>query len=353
MVRMPPEPSIIRSTLRALLHPRRLVPLLLVSASLVVAQASYSQDPLAVPLAIVMCLAFVIVAPVSWRVLFPERLDLRHGGVRLVLYGAIGTGVVLSLGMVVPGLTGMGRTLMTAPASVGVSLALFLVGGFGLGRDIWLERSLAHAEARVDLLAREAEAAQLLALRSHLDPHFLFNTLNAIAEWCREDGEVAERAVMQLSAMLRTVLAGVRAAAWPLAEELALIDTLFALHQLRDPDRFQLVRKLPAPLPAVDVPPMLLLPLAENAIKHGPATRHVGAIELSVDTQDDGRLRITLRNAGPYRGPRLGGNGLAIVERRLALAYEGRAMLKIARDGDATVAEVTLPAAGGLSGART
>ena len=43
-----------------------------------------------------MCLSFVVVAPVSWRVLFPERLDLRHGGVRLILYGAIGAGVVLS-----------------------------------------------------------------------------------------------------------------------------------------------------------------------------------------------------------------------------------------------------------------
>jgi two-component system sensor histidine kinase AlgZ len=261
--------------------------------------------------------------------------------------------VVLSLGMVVPRLTGMGRTLMTAPSSVVVSLALFLVGGFGLGRDIWLERSLAHAEARADLLAREAEAAQLLALRTHLDPHFLFNTLNAIAEWCREDGEVAERAVMQLSAMLRTVLAGVRASTWPLSEELALLDTLFALHRLRDPDRFQLARRVPSPLPAVEVPPMLLLPLAENAVKHGPAAGHAGPIELTVGTDAAGRLRIALRNPGPYRGPRPGGNGLAIVERRLALAYDGRAMLRVAGDGDATIAEVTLPLSAGVPGATT
>ena len=88
-----------------------------------------------------------------------------------------------------------------------VCLALFLVGGWGLARDIWFERRLARAEAQVVGLAREAERAQLMALRTHLDPHFLFNTLNAIAEWCRQDGETAERAVLQLSAMLRTVLA--------------------------------------------------------------------------------------------------------------------------------------------------
>ena len=154
----------------------------------------------------------LVVAPVSWRVLFPNGLDLRHGGVRLILYGAIGAGVVLTVGVVVPRVFGIGRTLLTAPSSVTVCLALFLVGGWGLGaRHLARAASLERSEARASTLAREAERAQLLALRSHLDPHFLFNTLNAIAEWCREDGEVAERAVLQLSAMLRTVLEGVHA----------------------------------------------------------------------------------------------------------------------------------------------
>ena len=179
----------------------------------------------------------------------------------------------------------MGNTLLTAPTG-GRSLALFLVGGWGLGRDMWLENQLARAEARATLLAREAEGAQLLALRSHLDPHFLFNTLNAIAEWCREDGETAERAVMRLSAMLRTVLAGVRASTWPLAEELALLDTLFELHRFRDPDRVRVTRRLPDPLPDVSVPPMLLLPLAENAVKHGPAAGHAGEIVLTAHATD-------------------------------------------------------------------
>ena len=60
---------------------------MLLSASLVVAQGNYSRDPFAIPLGIAMCVAFVIVAPVSWRVLFPDRVDLRHGGIRLILYG--------------------------------------------------------------------------------------------------------------------------------------------------------------------------------------------------------------------------------------------------------------------------
>ena len=168
------------------------------------------------------------------------------------------------------------------PSSVVICLALFLVGGWGLARDIWLESSLVRSEARAAALAREAERAQLLALRSHLDPHFLFNTLNAIAEWCRDDGEIAERAVLQLSAMLRAVLEGVHAPTWSLREELALVDTLFALHGLRDPQRVRLVRRVPDPLPDVAVPPMVLLPLAENAVKHGVGAGHTGEVVLEV-----------------------------------------------------------------------
>jgi two-component sensor histidine kinase len=340
-----PEPSIIRATLRALLKTRRLAAILVVSSALVVAQANFSRDPLAVPLGVLMCFLFVVVAPVSWRVLFPEaRLDLRHGGVRLVLYGAIGAGVVFSVGVVVPRVLGMGRTLLTAPSSVLVCLALFLVGGWGLARDIWLESSLRRSEARAAALAREAERAQLLALRSHLDPHFLFNTLNAIAEWCRDDGETAERAVLQLSAMLRAVLEGVHAEAWSLREELALVDTLFALHGLRDPERVRLVRRVPDPLPEVAVPPMLLLPLAENAVKHGAAAGHGGDVVLEVEpARADGTLVVRLDNAGAFAGRRPGGLGLAMVERRLALAYDGRASFRIAAAGARTVAEVAFP----------
>jgi hypothetical protein len=345
------EPSIIRVTLRALLEPRRLLPIVLVSASLVAAQGSLSHDPLAIPLGVAMCAVVVAVAPVSWRVLFPERIDLRHGGIRLILYAAIGVGVVLTIGVVAPKELDMGRTLLTAPPGLLVSLAVFLVAGGGLARDIRLEKRLAHAEARAATLAREAERTQLLALRSHLDPHFLFNTLNAIAEWCREDGETAERAVLQLSAILRAVLAGVRAPAWSLAEELALVDTLFALHRLRDPDRMQIQRSAPDPLPEVRLPPLLLLPLAENAVKHGPAAGHRGTIQLDVrPAAANGQLVIALGNPGPYAGRRAGGTGLEMVERRLALAYDGAASLRIARKGEGTLVEVVLPLAGPLPG---
>jgi two-component system sensor histidine kinase AlgZ len=155
-------------------------------------------------------------------------------------------------------------------------------------------------------------------------------------------------------AMLRTVLAGVQSPTWPLAEELALLDTLFALHRLRDPDKLRLVRHLPDPLPDVHVPPMLLLPLAENSVKHGPAAGHRGDIVLDVQTSAaDGHLVISLANPGRYTGRRVGGTGLEIVERRLALAYDGQAMFTIAAVDDRTIVELTLPLSGPAHGGTT
>ena len=62
--------------------------------------------------------------------------------------------------------------------------------------------------------------AKLANVEAALQPHFLFNTLNAIAEWCRADGAVAEKAIVQLSSMLRTMMTGIQSTTWPLAKEL-------------------------------------------------------------------------------------------------------------------------------------
>ena len=133
----PPEPSIIRSTLRALLNPRRLIPIVLVSASLVVAQGSYSARPVRDPaghrdVRRVRHRRAGVVARVVPR---PRRLPprrhppdpLRHD--RAPAWSGRWASWCR-------GVLGMGHTLLTAPTSVVVCLALFLVGGFGLGRDI-------------------------------------------------------------------------------------------------------------------------------------------------------------------------------------------------------------------------
>jgi two-component system sensor histidine kinase AlgZ len=338
-------PSVARHTLRALARPRRLVPILLVCAPLLLAQHRFSVDPRAVPLGALTCALFVLVAPLSWRVLLPPGLSGGQVAWRMALYLTLGLGVMLTVGVAIPILLGIGYTFLTERYSLAVACALFVVGGWGLARDIEMEDSLSRERARAENLQRAAEAAQLLALRSHFDPHFLFNTLNAIAEWCREDGAVAEAAILQLSAMLRTVLEGVKATAWPLERELELARTLFALHLLRDAGLFRLTVEVPRELNAVPVPPMLLLPLAENAVKHGPAAGHRGELRLTARRTGD-EVVVVLENPGPYRGPRDGSDGLPTLRRRLQLAYDQRARLTLEPVGDRTRAILVFPAGG-------
>ncbi|HET6282272.1 MAG TPA: histidine kinase [Polyangia bacterium] len=340
-----PPSSILRRTWRALLEPRRLAAVVLVSAALLLAQANFGGDPLAIPLGAAMCLAFVLVAPVSWRVLFPYGPQRGQLAVRLTLFAAVGTAVVLVVAMVAPEVLGMEPTLLTLREGKIISLALFLVGGWGLARDIDFDDRLRAAEDRAAESARAAERAELLALRAHLDPHFLFNTLNAIAEWCRQDGQVAERAVLELSSMLRAILAGVRAPAWPLRAELELVRALFGLYGLRDAALYQLEERMPDPLPNVTIPPLLLLPLAENAIKHGPAAGHRGPVILAISVDSAaGRLALSISNHGPWNGERPGGEGLRMVSKRIELAYAaGEATLTAGAVEDLTVVELTLP----------
>ncbi len=330
-------PPALADTLRALVHPRRAVPILLVSVPLVVIQDSLSAPAESWLIGALMCGVFLLVAPHLWRALGAAG---RVGG--LLAYAVLGLLVVAGVGVLVPAVLDVGPTFLTRPESLAVSAAMFWVGGWGLGRDIDLEADLHRSQARARVLAREAERARLLALRSHLDPHFLFNTLNAIAEWCHDDPRVAETALLRLSGMLRVVLEGTRARAWSLGRELALVEDLFELHGTRDPLRFRASIDVPDELRELPVPPLLLLLLAENAMKHGPGGGHEGEVTLRA-RRAGGQAFIELDNPGAFAGEREGGEGLPMVRRRLALAYGGEARFRIAAWGSRTLATLELP----------
>jgi two-component system, LytTR family, sensor histidine kinase AlgZ len=336
--------GVLRSTVRGLLAPRRAIPIALVVVPLTIIQDAYSRDPFAVPIALLMCGSFLLVGPFLWRALFPmDRQPKSPAIFRASIYAAVGACLVLGVGRVLPDLVGAGRTFLTTRPSLAVCVALFWVGGWGLARDIDLEEHLRRERARAEALSREADHAQLLALKTHLDPHFLFNTLNAIAEWCRADGAVAEKAIVQLSGMLRTMMTGIQTTTWPLAKEVELVEALFALHAIRDPSAFTVRREIPDPLPEIEVPPMVLLPIAENAMKHGPLAKHRGEVAFVIAKEGD-RLRVEIGNPGAYKGPRQGGSGLPIVQKRLALAYGDAALLVIDNDGpERTKATLELP----------
>lgn len=156
-------------------------------------------------------------------------------------------------------------------------------------------------EERERLLRAEAEAreARLQALRYQLNPHFLFNSLNAVSTLVL-DGEAsaATKMLSQIGEFLRTCLndqAGLEA---PLSDEMAFTEQYIAIEKTRLGDRLQVELKIsPGTLDAM-VPGMLLQPLVENAVRHGVASRAEGGKVAIESALDDERLRITVRNSG-------------------------------------------------------
>lgn len=331
-------------TLRALSAPRRALPTLFVVLALLVSEAAYTGRVSAVAIDLGLCFSFWLVAPAAWRRLCGDTASLETGPVILsyAAYLGVCAALVTFFGLALPAGFDAPPTYMTEPPALALTLVMFAVGGWGLGRDIELEAGLFAERQRAERLAREAGHAQLLALRAQLDPHFLFNTLNAIAEWCREDPAVAEAATLRLAALLRAILDGVREPTWPLARELQILRDLFELYEVRDAERYRLALDLPDPLPDVEVPPLVLLPIFENAITHGPSAGHSGVVRLALSVSPEG-VRFELRNPGAFTGRRAGGEGIAMVERRLVLAYEDSASLQLQADGEHTITTVSLP----------
>lgn len=338
--------ALLVETLRGLAALHRAFPLALVCGSVVAVEWFVARSAKAVGVDLALCLAFVFLIPGAWRGLCsPRRVDRRRDLLDLALYVLLCAGVVFALGLALPRALDV-VTYVTDPSALGILTALFAVGGWGLGRDIELEAGIELERTRSSRSALEAEHAQLLALRAQLDPHFLFNTLNAIAEWCREDPVVAEEATLRLAGILRTILEGIREPEWSLDKEIELLRALFQMYEVRDDERYRLTVDAPEPLPEVSVPAMILLPVFENAITHGPAAGRDGVVKLAVAIEGDS-LVVVLRNPGAFTGRREGGQGIATVERRLALSYGDDASLEIRAEAGETETRVVIPLLGG------
>ena len=288
--------------------------------------------------------AFVVVVPALYR-------ETSRGGLWMAAYIVVCAGLVATVCFAAPLAGGYESYVAHPPAAVAIGV-LVGIAGWVLGRDITLADGLAAETSRADVLGVQAEDARLVALRQQLDPHFLFNTLGAIAEWCRQDPLVAERALIELAAMLRTLFDGVRGRWWPLTRELDLLRALQHLYAVRDEERYEVRFAIEEGLDLA-VPPLIFLPIFENALTHGngdaPATFQV--------RRAGDRIELSLWNAGEYEGPREGGTGVDTTRRRLELAYGGAASLSVSSeivDGTpGTRALMRIPARRDMSTLRT
>lgn len=260
----------------------------------------------------------------------------------LALIGAlaIGLGVAGSvLGWLVAPSLGAGRGAAIA-VEVGAANGLVALG-------LWaVTILLPFADAR----AREAERlraeAELSTLRANLQPHFLLNTLNAIAGLVTEEPREARNLVGALGDLLRDGFVD-GGSMQTLDAEIAWLRHYADILEIRHRGNLRFRWEIADAARDVRIPRLLLQPLVENAVTHGALRRRDGGEVAVRATVDRDKVTFVVEDNGPGVGPggrRDGARGLELVTRRLALAYDGAASFRLESAGDGTRSIVELPA---------
>ncbi|HUJ21586.1 MAG TPA: histidine kinase [Bryobacteraceae bacterium] len=202
-----------------------------------------------------------------------------------------------------------------------------------------------QSSREAEVLAREAE---LKALKAQINPHFLFNSLHSISALTTVDAARAREMCIKLSDFLRHSLRLGDRKTIPFSEELALAQTYLDVEQVRFGQRLRVEQDVDAACADCDVPPMLVQPLVENAIKHGIATLVEGGdISIRARCSAD-QLRFVIENPFDPEAPssRKNGIGLANVRNRLAARYGSAARLEIEVDQNRYRVVIVLPRGG-------
>lgn len=223
----------------------------------------------------------------------------------------------------------------------------------------WMVLGLRHAldyyrmyqenALRAATLESQLAQAQLQALKMQLQPHFLFNTLNAISVLVMKNPEKARKTVGWLSDLLRLTLEQGSTHEVRLATELKFLDRYLAIEKTRFADRLTVRLKIDRDSTDAQVPALILQPLVENAIKHGVARRRGRTCIEITARRDDSKLILAVRNESQTSTHSQGGVlkegvGLSNTRARLERLYGSLSSLRVVEDGESGVtAEVTIP----------
>lgn len=311
---------------------------------------------------------FLVLAPLPWQWTADEAP--MAGGLRGALQalpwmGALTMVMLLFLGSVGASFQPPGRGLGPGMAERGgarygqrmgprreearwipVHPRLWAVGVVHLCFGLLLGWVLADRE-RAELLAaaarRMADEAQARALQGQMNPHVLFNAISGLTELVREDPAAAEGALVNLSDLLRALMVHGSRLRAPLGDERRLVACHLALERIRLGHRLQERWDWPGDLDTVEIPPLMVQPLVENALKHGVA-KAVGGGQLEISVLREGpRLQVRVANTGPAPQTDAGqGLGLRNLRERLGLLGAPPDALRLYREGEWTVAELWL-----------
>ena len=227
-------------------------------------------------------------------------------------------------------------------------VAWLAVWGFAIYAAV---SQLTRARASLRERALAASSAELVAIRSQMDPHFLFNTLHSLTQLAREDPAATESALERFGGLMHYVLGAGKDATSEvsLEEELAFIEDYLALEKLRLNERLRVSWETEADALELAVPPLLLQPLVENAVRHGVAPRTKGGTIRLAARVDGERLKLEVGDDGVGAEPdgwgRSRGFGLRAVAHQLRARHGHAASLEVeTAPGKGFIARISMPA---------
>jgi two-component system, LytTR family, sensor histidine kinase AlgZ len=241
--------------------------------------------------------------------------------------------IALDPWMTTPGLGDHYSTQAATTFAIGMLLFLLAAAAHYILIAVDQHREAEKRTLEMQVLAREAE---LKALRAQIDPHFLFNSLNSISALTISDPQGARRMCLLLADFLRSSLVLGAKKEIPVSDELRLVESFLAIEKVRYGKRLSIDRSVDPNCNGCLVPPLLIQPLVENAIRHGIAPLVDGGT-IRMDIQRDGAaLQIILENpVEPGDGPITkdgAGVGLENVRSRLAKLFANEAFVGVSQE---------------------
>jgi len=210
-----------------------------------------------------------------------------------------------------------------------ISLMVELAFPAGILVAFRLVATQVEAKEREKELLKEKLTTELRLLKSQLNPHFLFNTLNNIYALTRKKSDQAPDVVLKLSELLSFMLYESGADTIPIEKEIKFLEDYIALQQIRFTDELSVVFNRDIDLPGQAIAPLLLLPLVENAFKHGASENHFDSF-IHIDlTVKDGQLSFRISNSfeKQVNGTATRSIGLNHTTRQLELMYRQQQLL--------------------------
>lgn len=301
------------------------------------------------------CIVWALLTPLV--IYIADRLPLRapHRMRNILLLIVVGLGVAWMRSWVDASIPGslknepLSRSEFRATVGAGLHLHFLLFAVIVGVTNFVRERNEADERARHEAqLDAELVRAQLRRLRGDLQPHFLFNTLNAVTALVHTDAAAAEETIAKLIELLRTSLDAHDRMEVPLAEELDFVGRYLDLQKVRFGDRLRShIVVADSELLRAYVPPLLLQPLVENSIIHGIRKQPAGGQVTVRAFRNGDELRLEVRDSGPGCDPEApfsrGSIGVPNTRARLEYLYHDPGALWFRRDRDEFVAGVRIP----------